>query len=505
MSEIPSNNEQGEQGQREIAFREAFTAAPAPVVTYALIAVNVAVFLAMLFTSSSFPSLTNPQMLRWGADFGPLTLNGQWWRMLTSCFLHFSFIHIGMNMFILYQAGVLTEKLFGNVRFLVLYVLAGLGGSVVSLFSHPLSVSAGASGAVFGVYGGLLGFLLVQRGVVPTRISLGIGRSAGVFLVYNLVWGLSSPGTDIQAHGGGLVSGLILGCALAAPILPTGQKLYPVRTLLVAAVGIAVIYAAVQRLPRPDADEGRWYSRISGSERLKVGKDSYVLYDGAAKKADAQALAAALTKEGFFTKTGELVLLHKGADGTSISILTNGADHGDADKAGRLAPQPWDDPQVLAWAQVTGVHVAPAVGGVPIQMEILSAQGKVMKVLPVNARELMVGADSIWYSGTSTPVDAEALGRVLTGMHFFSGRGARVWLDKGASGTSLSFVVRDGAWDDPQAVALLTRIAAGATPAIGGPPVTVYLMDGDFERKKTVVIQKQIASAKGLPMLPGQD
>jgi len=74
MSEVPLIDE---QGQREFAFQEAFRAAPAPVVTYALIAVNALVFLAMLFTSSSFPSLTNPQMLRWGADFGPLTLNGQ--------------------------------------------------------------------------------------------------------------------------------------------------------------------------------------------------------------------------------------------------------------------------------------------------------------------------------------------------------------------------------------------------------------------------------------------
>jgi rhomboid protease GluP len=378
MSEIPSIDE---QGQREFAFQEAFRAAPAPVVTYALIAVNAAVFLAMLFTSSSFPTLTNPQMLRWGADFGPLTLNGQSWRMLTSCFLHFGFIHIGMNMFILYQVGVLTEKLFGNVRFLVLYLLAGLGGSVVSLFSHPLSVSAGASGAVFGVYGGLLGFLLVQRGVVPTRVSLGIGRSAGVFLVYNLVWGLSSPGTDIQAHGGGLVSGLILGCVLARPMLPTGQKLYPLRTLVVAAVGLAVIYAAEQRLPRPDASQGLWVLRLSGSERFKVGENSEIFYDGTATKADAQALATALTKEGFFTKTGELVLLHKGADGTAISIPTNADDGDDGDTV-----KPWDDPQVLAWAQILGARVAPSVGGPPIRMEILSAQGKVRKVLPIAAQ-----------------------------------------------------------------------------------------------------------------------
>lgn len=379
MSEDPLNVSLiDEQGRREFAFRAALAASPTPVVTYGLIAVNALVFLAMLFRSPTFPSLSNAEMLRWGADFGPLTLNGQWWRMLTSCFLHFSFIHIGMNMFILYQAGVLTEKLFGNVRFLVLYLMAGLGGSVVSLFSHPMSVSAGASGAVFGVYGGLLGFLLVQRGVVPTRISMGIAKSAGIFLVYNLVYGLSSAGTDIQAHGGGLVSGLILGCVLARPILATGQKHYPMRTLVVAAVGLAAIFAAEQRLPRPDASEGRWVLRLSGSERLKVGENSEIFYDGTATKADAQALAGALTREDFFTKTGEMVLLRKGPDGTVISIPTNAEEGEDGDKR-----KPWNDPQVLAWAQTLGEHVAPSVGGARVQMEILSAEGKVMKVLPI--------------------------------------------------------------------------------------------------------------------------
>ena len=383
MSEMPSGfaGRLMNRGNGSWLFRKAFRAAPAPVVTYGLIAVNVDVFLAMLLTSARFPSLTNPQMLRSGADFVPITLNGQCCRMLTSCFLHFNFIHIGMNMFILYQVGVLTEKLFGNVRYLVLYLLAGLGGSVVSLFSHPLSVSAGASGAVFGVYGGLLGFLLVQRGVVPTRISLGIGRSAGVFLVYNLVYGLSSAGTDIQAHGGGLVSGLILGCALARPMLATGQKLYPLRTLLVTVVGLAVIYAAVERLPRPDAGEGRWVLRLSGSERLEVGENSEIFHDGTATKADAQALAEALTKEGFFTKTGEMVLLHKGADGTVISIPTNVDGDGSSDKLGALK-----DPEMLAAVQSLGAHVAPSVGGPPIQMEILSSEGKVMKVLPIVAQ-----------------------------------------------------------------------------------------------------------------------
>ena len=494
MPEVPLIEE---QGRRELEFREAFTAAPPSAVTFALIGLNAAVYVAMLFTTTSFPSLTNQQMLQWGADFGPLTFSGQWWRMLTSCFLHFNFIHIGMNMFCLFQVGVLTEKLFGNVRYLLLYLLAGLGGSVASLYSHPLSVSAGASGAVFGVYGGLLGFLLIQRGVVPGRIAWGIARSAGIFIVYNLVYGLASPGTDIQAHGGGLVSGLLLGCALAAPISAAGQRLYPLRTLLVAAASAALLYFAVRHLPRPDAQEGQWRLRLVGDQRVKVGKDSFVLYDGMATKADAQALVAALTKDGFFSKPDELVLLSKGPQGTVISIPTGADDHSDA--------TPWDDPHFLAWAQVTGVLVAPSVGGPPVRMAILSTQGKVMKEVPIVARQLIVGRDSVWYSGAATETDAAALGKALTQSGWFGHRGSRVWLTKDADGTSLSFLVREGVWDEPKSVALMMQIAARAMPAVGGPPVTVHLLNSDFERKKTMVIQKQIASAKGLPMLPGQN
>ena len=144
---------------------------------------------------------------------------------------------------------------------------------------------------------------------------------------------------------------------------------------------MAVICAAEQRLPRPDAGEGRWMLRLSGSERLKVGGNSEIFYDGTARKADAQALAEALTKADFFTKAGEMVLLHKGADGAVISIPTNAEDGDDGDRL-----KPWDDPQVLAWAQSLGAQVAPSVGGPPIRMEILSAKGKVMKVLAIVAQ-----------------------------------------------------------------------------------------------------------------------
>ena len=95
-------------------------------------------------------------------------------------FVHFGIIHIGMNMYVLWQGGPLIERLFGNFPYLVIYIFSGLVGSFLSLYAHPLSLTAGASGAVFGVYGALLGYLAVQRSHRPAghiEFAIQIGRA----------------------------------------------------------------------------------------------------------------------------------------------------------------------------------------------------------------------------------------------------------------------------------------------------------------------------------------
>jgi rhomboid protease GluP len=345
--------------QRHESFRMALAAAPAPVVTYALIVINVLIFLAMIFTAPSFAGLTNQQMLKWGADFGPLTLNGEWWRLITACFLHFNFIHIAMNMFILYQVGVFTEKLFGNVRFLLLYLLAGVGGNLVSLYGHSshATVSAGASGAVFGVYGGLLAFLLIQRGVVPASMASGIAKSAGIFIVYNVIYGLASPTTDLLAHAGGLVSGFLVGCVLAKPLSPAGQRLYPMRTLIVALCGTAVAYAALTNLPRQDSGESGSYRKLVLSNRVKVANDDFVYYSGSATKSEAESLGKALADVGFFVAPNAIALLSKSSAGTEVSFMVkDGA---------------WDDPEITPAIQQIGHKIAGSVGGTPLTIHLL--------------------------------------------------------------------------------------------------------------------------------------
>jgi rhomboid protease GluP len=184
-------------------------------VTVALIVINVLVFLAMVASGVSLTQPTPLDVLNWGGDFGPATVGAhQWWRLLTSCFVHFGIIHIGMNMYVLYLIGPFIETVFGRVRYLVIYFIAGLAGSIVSVWVHPGAVGAGASGAIFGLYGAVFGFLLVRRRTLNPAATKSIGRSAGIFILYNVVYGSMSGTTDLSAHLGGLVAGFLAGMVL---------------------------------------------------------------------------------------------------------------------------------------------------------------------------------------------------------------------------------------------------------------------------------------------------
>jgi rhomboid protease GluP len=187
-------------------------------ITVALIAINVLVFLAMVASGISFTQPTTLDVLHWGGDFGPATVGAhQWWRLLTSCFLHFGIIHIGMNMYVLYLIGPFIETVFGRMRYLLIYFFAGLAGSIVSVWVHPMAVGAGASGAIFGLYGAVFGFLLIKRRTLNPAATKSIGKSAGIFILYNVVYGSMSGTTDLSAHLGGLLAGFLAGMVLVRP------------------------------------------------------------------------------------------------------------------------------------------------------------------------------------------------------------------------------------------------------------------------------------------------
>ena len=221
-----------------------------PPVTLVLIGLNVALFLVMVIAGVSFFEPTPEQALRWGADFGPYTLNGQWWRIATSTFLHFGIFHLALNMWALLNLGLVAELLFGRTTFLMLYAVSAVGGALASLLVHPLVVSGGASAAIFGVAGAVIMGLLLKRGesalLVALRKSL---RSLLTFVAANLFFGLAVPGIDAMAHVGGLVTGAAFGAAVLLP--PASQRVRPgawastVFTLF--AIGLCLGAAGVKR------------------------------------------------------------------------------------------------------------------------------------------------------------------------------------------------------------------------------------------------------------------
>src|SRR5262249_40779524 len=119
--------------------------------TQVLVGINAAVFLGMILAGMSLTDPSTQQLIRWGANWGPLTLGGQPWRLLTCIFLHAGILHIGFNMWCLWDLGALCESLYGPWTFGAVYFISGVGASITSVAWNPGGVSVGASGAIFGV------------------------------------------------------------------------------------------------------------------------------------------------------------------------------------------------------------------------------------------------------------------------------------------------------------------------------------------------------------------
>jgi rhomboid protease GluP len=179
-----------------------------------LLAINIVIFIAMVASGISFITPQTDQVLHWGADYGPYTLSGQYWRLITSMFLHFGIIHIFGNMWCLWSLGRLAEKLLGSLSVVGIYLMTGIGASLLSLSWDPMRVSAGASGAIFGIAGALISVLYFGKlGLQPEGVKKLLGYVVR-FAFLNLVFGLQGH-IDNMAHLGGLVTGLLIGVFLA--------------------------------------------------------------------------------------------------------------------------------------------------------------------------------------------------------------------------------------------------------------------------------------------------
>jgi len=201
-----------------------------PTVTLTLIALNALVYVAMGLSGVSWTEPSIEHAVRWGADFGPLTLSGEWWRALTSTFVHFGIIHIAFNMWCLWSLGSSLELFMGRKAYTVIYLLSGLMASLTSIAWNPWRVSAGASGAIFGVAGAFVSYLYFKKAPMDPKEVRQKLKNLLIFIGYNLLYG-AAGNVDNSAHLGGLIAGLILG-SLAPAILRRADMANPVAGAL---------------------------------------------------------------------------------------------------------------------------------------------------------------------------------------------------------------------------------------------------------------------------------
>ncbi|MDW7614547.1 rhomboid family intramembrane serine protease [Peribacillus simplex] len=209
------------------AEQKVFQNANKPFFTYIFIAIQIAMFILMEFNGGSTNSKT---LIEFGAKYSPYIIQGEWWRFFTPMIIHIGFIHLLMNTFSLYLIGAEVERIYGNARFLFIYIFAGFAGTLGSFIMTP-NLSAGASGAIFGCFGALLYFGIVY----PKLFMRSMGSTVIALIIINLIYGFTVSGIDNAGHIGGLVGGFL---AAGVVHLPKTRNLFRQLAFL---IGTAIL------------------------------------------------------------------------------------------------------------------------------------------------------------------------------------------------------------------------------------------------------------------------
>lgn len=217
-------------------------------ITPVLLNLNLFVFIVMVLLGISFIEPEAGQLFAIGANYGPYTMSGDWWRLLTSTFIHAGILHLLLNMLALVSVGKQLEQMIGRVPFLIAYILCGLSGSLTSVWWDGTRVGVGASGAIFGMFGLMLVLLAMERKLTWHEKKAMLGN-LGVVIGINLVYGMKG-GIDNAAHSGGLAAGIILGAALMLRSNRLITQSYSLKdNLLMATAGLLVLLIAYNLLP----------------------------------------------------------------------------------------------------------------------------------------------------------------------------------------------------------------------------------------------------------------
>jgi rhomboid protease GluP len=241
-------------------------------VTNVIIGLNVVVFVVMAaFLGTGWLEAPLKPYILYGANNGAATTDGEWWRLLTSMFMHYGLVHLLFNMWALFQTGQLVERLLGRGLFALTYLACGLAGGLLSIYWHGDRMwSVGASGAIFGVYGALLGHFLREHRAIPKVVFQPIMRSTLFFAGYNLVYGMVNSSIDNSAHIGGFLTGIVLGWVTAMPPDAAQRaREWWAKAAQAFAVTALVVGVGVWKAPRFDyspRDEIAWNEATEGMD-----------------------------------------------------------------------------------------------------------------------------------------------------------------------------------------------------------------------------------------------
>ncbi|MCS7222087.1 MAG: rhomboid family intramembrane serine protease [Anaerolineae bacterium] len=235
-----------------------------PLWSWVILSANVAICLAMMAVTTARGGgllagslgISTPVLIIFGAKVNQLIADGEFWRLLTANFLHVSLMHLLFNTYALWQLGPEVERLYGRARFLTIYLLTAVYGATAS-YAWGGELSAGASGAIFGLVGTLVAYFLRYRELFGRRGRAYLS-SMVMIVVINLLIGISTPGIDNWGHIGGLISGFLLGYGLApAYMMPHDYLDGPVRLIdassptrraVILAIALALLIAAVSAI-----------------------------------------------------------------------------------------------------------------------------------------------------------------------------------------------------------------------------------------------------------------
>ncbi|WP_347159915.1 rhomboid family intramembrane serine protease [Pontibacter chitinilyticus] len=316
LMEMRQEAERLQQAQRELAqqpgttaeklqdFGKLFVPQPGYFITPILLDLNLLAFGLMLLLGINFMDPDAASLIAIGGNFGPYTLSGEWWRLLTCVFLHAGIIHLAFNMLALVSVGRVLEPLVGKWPFLIAYLLCGLAGSITSLWWDSMRAGVGASGAIFGMFGMLLVIMLLEQ-KLHWQQKKGMLLNLGFVLVLNLAFGMKS-GIDNAAHSGGLVCGLLFGTVLLLRSNRQITQQYSAKgNAVMAGVGLLLLLVFYQSVP------------FTGQARL-----AYTLDQVGNKEAQAMHVLQALVEEGEKAKAADFVpLLEQGVSQLNESII----------------------------------------------------------------------------------------------------------------------------------------------------------------------------------------